>query len=878
MRLRRLLHRLLALGRARRLDRELDDEIIAHLELAERDAVAAGASLEEARFAARRRFGGLDRVKEQHRDDRSIRWIASMLRDARYGVAALGRDRGFTIVAVSVLALGIGANAAMFSLLDGVLLRPLPFPAPDRIVRIWEAPRPGATNATSTLDFRDWRRLGTSFEAMSAEESVSAALTGTGEPVRLPGKAVTSDYFRVFPIAPQLGRTFTPDEDRPGAAKVVVLSHAAWQTWFGGTPDILARRPILDGEARQVIGVLPAGVFDRDEAVFWIPLDVPPARVTRDWHWLTVYGRLRAGATVTQARAQMDGIRASQQEVSPPFKRDWTIVVEPLDGLLVGDALRRSILIAFGAVVVVLLIACANVANLLLARGAARRKEMAVRAALGASRGRLMAQLLTESLVLSLLGGAAGIAIAWALVRAAGPVLAATVPYTADVSLDLRVLAFTACVALGVGVATSVLPSLQATFGSLPAALGQSWRGTSGARAGLRRTIVVGEVALSLVLLCAALLLFRSLSNLEQLDTGVRTYQVMTMSLDLPAQAYSTAGRTALFCEAVTRRLEAAPGIARAGLSTVLPLRWIGNGEGLRVTGVDEPIKVRFKRVDHGYFDALDIPMVAGRGFTPRDRDRAQRVVVINQTLARRLAEAAGMTRPVGASVQLQYAGFDAEPITADAEIVGVIRSERVDDPWRPDPPVLYVPLAQVPDRALKVVVATSTDPAAAMPAIRQAIHDVDPNLPIGDVATMEQVRARTFGVVSRPALLMGAFAALAALLAALGLYGVLSHAVAERRREIGIRMALGARSRQVLAHVLRNALAMVVVGLGLGLAGAAATTRLMRSLLFEVSPLDPFVLSTACVAMLAVGLVAGLVPARRATRLDPVAAVREGE
>jgi putative ABC transport system permease protein len=877
MTLRLLVNRLLALGRARRLDRELDDEILAHLELAERDAIAAGASPEEARRAARRRFGGIDQMKERHRDDRGVPWIETLLKDARHGIASLARDRAFTFVAVGVLALGIGANAAMFSLLDGVLLRPMPFPSPERIVSVHEAPRPGATNATSTLDFRDWKLLGSSFEALSAEQSISAALTGAGDPVRLPGKAVTSDYFKVFTTHALLGRTFTPEEDRPGAAKGVVFSHAAWQTYFGGAADILQRRPVIDGEARQVVGVLPPGVFDRADAAFWIPLEVSAERLTRDWHWLTVNGRLRAGVTLSQARAQMGAIDAALADVTPAYKRDWTIEVDPLGGLLVDDTLRRSILIAFGAVTVVLLIACANVANLLLARGATRRKEMAVRAALGASRGRLVAQLFTESLVLSLFGGAAGVAIALLLIRAAAPVLADAVPYTADVALDVRVLAFTGAIALGVAVLVGILPSLQASAGDLFGGLNQSARGSSGARARLRRVIVIGEVALSLVLVCAAVLLLRSLHNLERLDTGVRTDNVMTASIDLPAQTYSTPEKAAIFSDAIVRRLQAAPGVERAALSTYLPLRWISNGEALRAPGVESPINVRFKRVDAGYFDVFGIQVLMGRGIERRDRTGAPRVVVINQALQKRLADVAGMTSPVGRSVRLLYADYTGTATQYDTEIVGVIRSERVGDPWRPDPPVVYVPLAQAPHLSLKLLVRTAGDADAIVPVVREALRDVDSNLPLGDdVASMEQVRTRTFGLVSRPAWLIGAFAVVAAVLAALGLYGVLAYTVSERRREIGIRMALGARTGDVLSHVLRHALAMIALGLVIGLAGSAALARVLTSLLYGVSPLDPLALAAGCVSMTVVGLLAGIVPASRATRVDPVTALRD--
>jgi putative ABC transport system permease protein len=878
MTVRRAVERLLALVRRRHLDRELENEILAHLELAERDAMARGLSPEEARRAARRRFGGIDQMKEEHRDQRSFRWIETLLRDLRYGLAALRRAPGFTAIVVSVLALGIGANVAMFSVVDAALLKPLPFPQPDRIVRVWEAPLPGVLNATSAPDFLDWKRLAnTVFEALSAEQSISVALTDKDEATRLSGKAVTADYFQVFSTRAQLGRTFSPEEDQPGAAPLIVLSHAAWQSDFGGDPDILHRRAILDGVPHQVIGVLPPGAFDRDETRFWKPLVFTPDQQVRDIHWLTVYGRLRGGVTAAQAGERMQAIHAALTETRSIEDRKATIVVEPLARLLVGAGLQRSIYVAFGAVALVLLIACANAVNLLLAKAASRGRELAVRAALGASRGRLIAQLLTESMVLCLLGGVAGIILAGLLIRVATPILADSLPFTADVKLDLRVLSFAGVVALGVALLAGTFPALRASFSNVAELLNRSVRGSSGAHARLRRAIVIGEVALSLVLVCGALLLFRSLLKLQQLDTGVRIENVITMSVDLPPGAYPTPQKAALFYRAMAQRLQAAPGVSQVGLSTNLPLQWISNGEGMLLPGIPEMVHVRFKRVDPGYFRTLGIPVLAGRGITGQDSEGTPRVVVINQALAARLAEVARVKDPVDQVVRVSTPGYlETRVFIPEVEIVGVIRSERVSSPGDSDPPVVYVPLAQAPSPQVKLLIRTGTEMAAVMPAIREAVREIDPNLPLGDVATMQQVRDRTLSGASRPAGLIGAFAAIAVLLAAIGLYGVLSHTVTLQRREIGIRMALGAGATEVLSHVLRNALSMVAVGIVLGLLGTFALTRVMKNLLFEVSPLDPVALTVACFSIALIGLLAGFLPARRATSLDPVETLRE--
>ena len=878
MTVRRAVERVAALLRNRRLDAELESEILAHLELAQRDALARGLSPAEARRAARLSFGGIEQMKEEHRERRSLPWMETLWRDFSYGVAAVRRAPGFSALVVGVLALGIGANVGMFSVVDAVLLKPLPFAAPDRLTGVWEAPRPGIVNATSAPDFLDWQRLATVFSALSAEQSVSADLVGSNEPVRLSGKEVTAGYFQVFTARTLLGRTFTPGDAQPGAAPVIVLSHAAWQNYFGGDPGILSRRPILDGAPHQVIGVLAPGAFDRDETRFWKPLVFTPDQLaTRDIHWLTVYGRLRPGVTLAQAREQMAAIHAAMTEGAAKEDREASIAIEPLARLLVGDGLQRSVTVAFGAVTLVLLIACANVANLLLAKGATRRRELAVRAALGAGRGRLVRQLFTESLVLCLLGGLAGVAVAALLLRVAKPVLADSIPFTAAVALDFPVLAFAGAAALGVALLAGTLPAMRMAFGNLAQGLNGSARGSSGAHSRMRRAIVVGEVALSLILVSGALLLLRSLLKLQALDTGIRTSQVITMSLDLPVGAYPTPQQAALFYQTAASRVQAAPGVAQVGMTTTLPLRWISNGEAMMVPGVEKLVRVRFKRVDPGYFKTLGIPVLAGRGITAADVEGSTRVLVINQALAARLADVAGYRNPVGKKVRVSCPGYvEKRVFLPEMEIAGVIRSERVASPGYPDPPVVYAPLAQVPSPQIKLLVRTMTEPGAVMPAIRQAIREVDSGLPLGDIATMDQVRDGTLSGATRPAWLIGVFAALSVLLAAIGLYGVVAHLVTQQRREIGIRMALGARGADVVSRVLRHALGTVAVGLALGLAGAFALTRVMKNLLFEVSPLDPLALALACAAMTLIGLFAGLVPASRAARVDPATTLRD--
>jgi putative ABC transport system permease protein len=874
MKLRAAVARVRALYSRRKLDRELDDEILAHLELAERDAIAAGLKPEEARQSARRSFGGIEEMKEDHRDRRSLRWMENLLRDFRYGMGSLAREPGFAAVTVGLLALGIGANSAMFSIVDAVLLKPLPFPEPERMVRVWETP-PGLRNGTTTLTFLDWKRQRDIFEALSVENSTRAAVATSGDPERVSGKLVSADYFQVFGVKPQIGRTFARGEDQPGAPPVVVLSHAFWRTQFAGDPRVLNRDLVLDGEPHRIVGVLPAGSFDRDEAVFWKPLIFAPDQMNRGQHWLTPVGRLRAGVSLEQARAKMTVLRASLDGVI--LLKDWGFTVDPFAQILVGDTLRRSIYLAFGAVVMVLLIACANVANLALAKGANRRKEMALRAALGASRGRLIGQLVTESLVLCLLGGTAGAALGAILLHVAAPLVAASLPFTADLSMDLRVLGFAAAAVMAALILAGLLPSLRTSFGKLSSALNQAARGSSGSSAAVRRTIVIGEVAASVVLICGAALLFKSLAKLRQVDAGVRIDHVMTMSVDLPSAAYPSPDSAARFYESVVQRLQAVPGVEQASVSQGLPLQGVQWGEGMVLPGMRENLLVRLKLVDPWYFGALQIPIEAGRGIENRDRAGAPPVVVINQEVARQLSKTFGIAKPVGRAVGIWVPGYGPIPESlVTLQIVGVIRSERTAGLQAPPELVAYLPLAQAPRQDIKLVVRTRGAPGAAMPGIREAVRQLDPNLPLGDVMTMEQVKQQSMLWARQPTWVVGAFAGVAALLAALGLYGVLAHAVMQQRREIGIRMALGARSGDVLSHILRSAFSMLMVGLAGGLAGAFALTRVLKSLLFQVSALDPVALAVACVLMTVVGIVAAWIPASRAARVDPMTVLRD--
>jgi len=708
--------RLLALFRKRRLDRDLEAEIAAHLELAEQEAIEEGLSPAQARRTARLKFGGIENVKEQHRDRRSIRWVETFWRDLRHGFAAAVQDPGFSLVAIGVLALGIGANTAMFSLVDATLLRPLPFPNPEQLVRVWETPEPDRFNTINTLDFLDWNRLNTVFEGLSVEQELGMAMTGEGEPTRLLGRLVSPDYFDVFGVQPAMGRAFLPGEDQPGSVPVVVITSATWRTQFGSDPAMLNRDIELDGQPHTVVGILPSGPFDRDDVAFFKPLIFRPDQMNRGFHWLRAVGRMKPGITLERAQEEMSTIDASLDGVTPTWKKDWGVLVEPYDKRLIDDGMRRSIQVAFGAVALVLLIACANVANLLLARGSTRSREMAVRAALGASRGRLVSQLLTESLVLCLFGAVAGIGLAQLLMSIALPLVADSLPFTADVGLDFRVLGFSAAATLGVSLLIGLLPSLQTSFGKLSQSMNQGSRGSSASREGLRRAIVVGEVALSLVLLCGSLLLFKSLYNLQQVDPGVRVGEVITMSVNLPPSAYSSPDSARLFYRRVIEQLEAAPGVVSAALASDLPMEGVNEGEGLSVPGRDGGGAVSYKRIDPNYLGVLDIALLAGRGIQQRDSADAPPTALVNEQLAARLLNDYEMDDPIGQTVSVStpnYEGSDGS--SAEYQIVGIVRSEQTEELAAEQEPVFYVSLQQVPRMDAKIIVRASGSETAVM-------------------------------------------------------------------------------------------------------------------------------------------------------------------
>jgi predicted permease len=819
-------------------------------------------------------------------------------KDLRHGLRLLGNNPGFTTVAVLTLALGIGANAAIWSVVDGVLLSPLPYRDPGRLVRVYHAnPGQGVEDgAFSPQDFDDLVRAaaaGGSWESLAAwwfTPGLSGMnLTGEGEPRRLATAMVSRDFFSTLGVAAARGRTLSPEENVPGADRVAVLSDRLWRQAFGADPGIAGRTVLLDGERFTVAGVMPADFqFPSREVDLWAPIsligedDIPHLRALR---WMEVVGRLVPGRDARRgldaAGAETDALLARLAAAYPESNEGWTAArLVPLHESLVGDV-RQALLVLLGAVAGVLLIACANLANLLLARATARGRELAIRSALGAARRRLLRQLLTESLLLSLAGGAVGLLLAQWGVRALVALASGDLPRPDAIQLDARVAAFTFAVSLATGLAFGLLPALKASSvgygaqrrgrpGDLHAALKEGGRGGAG-RGGSRArgALIVAETAVAVVLLAASGLMLQSFWRLTRVDPGVETEGVLALSISIPDTKYESREQLGAYRDELIRRLEALPGVLAVGGGKTLPFAGGGEPYSFTIPGRTgalaelQPQAGAFI-VTPGYFRALGIPVLSGRAFTDRDGADSPPALVVNRALARQVwpgEEAVGKTLLLG---------------DAAIEVVGVVGDVRSDGLAADPGGAVYVPAALAPRSTVKLFVRTAGDPLALAAAAREAIWQVDRDQPISEIATLRELVARDLARPRFLTLLLGLFGALALGLAAVGLYGVIAYAVGRRTHEIGIRMALGAAPHRVLVGVLGRALALTGAGLALGLLGALATTRLLSGLLFGVAPTDPATLVAVALVLSATALAASLQPARRATRVDPLAALRE--
>ncbi len=814
--------------------------------------------------------------------------MESLWQDIRYGARTLYKNPGFTAVAVLALALGIGANTAIFSVVNELLLRPLPFKDPERIAMLWEVTPEGRhQNTTSRANFLQWREQSQSFDGVAAFADRRLNLTGVGDAEEVSAQLASSGLFRILGVEPVLGRTFAKEDSQPGAARVAVLGYGLWQRRFGGDRGVIGKPVTLNGDSYTVIGVMPAGfewhIRSRSgtgrPAEIWTVLPMPAAGSESDGEWqgrfLSVVARLKPGVSFEQADAELKTIERRLSQDSPRFNKDYTTEVIPLREQFVGGV-RTALWILLGAVGFVLLIACANVANLLLARSAAREKEIAVRTALGASRVRVVRQLLTESLLLALLGSVVGLGLAWWGTSALVAISPREMVNLQGVGINLAVLLWTAAISLVTGIVFGLAPALEASRLNLNDALKEGGKG-AGAQSTrsrrLRGALVVAEVALSLVLLASAGLLVKSFVRLQHIDTGFNTENVLTFVLPLAGDKYKDDPQIVAFFRQAEERVRALPGVKSVGMVNYLPLYGgLGSATGFTVEGRPAPPpgtgpSTNVRVADAGYFGALGVPLLRGRNFSDAEQSEARHVVLISQSFARQYF---GGEDPVGKRVSVEM--FDKPDPT---EIVGVVGDARYDSLTDAAQPTVYFPTPELTYSFMTFVVRTDGDPASIAPAVRREIAALDPDQPVSDVRTMNEVMAETLGRARFNTLLLGLFAGLATLLAAVGIFGVMNYSVTLQTREIGLRMALGAEPNRMLALVLKQGLLLTLAGIAIGLAGALALTRLMSSLLFEVGASDPPTYAAIVVLLAAVSLVACYIPARRATKVDPMVALR---
>lgn len=873
---RRLLSKVRSFANNKEANSDFETEIHDHLKLLTERYIRQGMSPEEADQAAGRQFGNTTLLREKRRDIQTIAAIDALGRDLRYAARMLRRNPAFAGAVVLTLALGIGANTAIFSVYDAVILKPLPYGDPERIVMLWEKQPDGHLGSVAPANFVDWRAQASSFSEMAGLNPFSNfILTGHGEPARLAGTAVSSNFFRLLGIQMKMGRDFLAEEDQPGKDRVVVLSYSTWLNRLGGKPDALGSSITLNDLSYTVVGVLAPDFelvtnHSRNQPDVWVPLALNLEKLQRGTHPLRVFARIKPDMAFRQMQADLDVVATNLASLYLADNKDKGIAAVPLDQQ-VTEKVRTALTTLLAGVGLLLLIACANVANLLLSRAAARQKEMAVRLALGASRRSLGQQLLTESVLLSFLGGALGLFLAYAAIRLLGGHLPADLPRISGLTVDLRVLVFTASVSLATGILFGLAPLLQTRRGNASQALKQTARVAGGVSSRLRSGLVMSQMAIALVLLTGAALTAKSFWNLLQVSPGFRTEHILTARVSLPASRYPDVSRIAAFQSQVLERVRNLPGIQSAGLTAYLPLSGADNGWAFFIEGRPPlPVGVynmaKYRPVSPGYFETIGIPLLRGRAFTAADSENAPPVVIINQSMARAYW---GQENPVG-----QRLRFGGPAMRTIAGVVGDVRHEGLDGEAKPE---MYVPFTQIPntERRPTIVVRTAVDSAAVTAALRQEITAVDSGLPLDQIETMEQLVSSSVGQPRFRTILLAAFSILALVIASVGIYGVMTYLVSQRIQEFGIRLAIGATPADVLRLVLRQASVLIAGGICLGLLGSAVLSRLIAGLLYGVSALDPLTFAAVAMILSTLALLASYIPARRATRVDPLTALR---
>jgi putative ABC transport system permease protein len=874
---------------------EIVEELSQHLEQEYERALSGGSSEDEAREKALQELRTADLLRRELRNverrvsqdpiasgtRQKINLLADLGQDIRYGLRMLAKNPAFTAIAVIALALGIGANSAIFSVVDAVLLRPLPFKNSNQLVMLWEnATHLGFPRDTpSPANFFDWQKQATTFTGMAAMSERSFNLTGVGEPERLEGRRVSANLFELLGVSARLGRTFVPEDDKAGT-HVVLLSHSLWQRRFGSDPAVIDRALTLDGESYTVVGVMPPLVqlpgFDNRNDQLWVPIAFPAEEAAqRGNHFLEVVARLKPGVTLKQAQVEMDTIAARLEKQYPTYNTRRGAVVVPLHEQVVGE-IRPALLILLGAVGFVLLIACANVANLLLARAAVRQKEIALRLALGASRARLTRQFLTESVLLALFGAGLGLLLALAGIRVLRTFIPVSISQVETITIDGTVLVFTLLIALVTGIAFGLVPAIQGSHFNLNDTLKESGRDSAGGGKGnrIRGLLVIGEVAVSFVLLIGAGLLINSFFHLRNLDPGFRSDHLLTMKVNLSEVKYPDRERRAGFFDEVMRRVHELPGVHLAAVAGNLPLTYNGDSMSISVEGIpDQPPgqqpDVIYRAIGPGYFATMGIPIVRGRDFTDQDNGDAKDVVIISEKTAQQFWPGQD---PIGKRLKPGSSTSNSPW----REVIGIVKDVRQNDFVASPKRQMYFTYRQLKSIAANaLVIRTNIEPMSLAVPVRNAIWSVDKDQTVADIDTMDHIVSQAVARQRFSMLLLGLFAALALLLASIGIYGVMSYSVAQRTREFGIRIALGARRADVLQMTVKQALKLVGAGMLIGLIAAFLLTRVLASMLFGISATDPITFIGISVVLLSVAILASYVPALRATKVDPMTALR---
>jgi len=864
---------------------EIDREMRSHLELQVETNIKAGMSPAEARERAMRSFGNVNRAVDAAYDVKGGGVFETLVQDVRYGARMLAKHKAFTSIAVITLALGIGANTAIFSVVNELLLRPLPYRDADRVVMLWEVTPEGRhQNSTSRGNFRRWREQTTSYQQIAAFTDFRFILTGAGEPEDLAVQMATPELFKVLGVDPILGRTFLPDDAEDGKPPVTVLSYGLWQRRFGGQPSVIGQAITLNDDKYTVIGVMPptfqfhiqqrSGTGRPAELWTILPMPTGPGANERG-RFLSTVARLKDGVTVDHAAAELRTIHRRLSDEEPQFNKNWTAEVLPLREQFFGNV-KRPLWLMLGAVGFVLLIACANVANLLLSLATAREKEIAVRAALGARRTRIIRQLLTESLLLALLGSMLGLAFAWIGIKALMMISPKDLISLQSVGLNVTVLLWTLGVSVLTGIIFGLAPALHVSRLNLNDSLKEGGKSESSQASGSRRlrsALVVSEIALAVVLLASAGLLIKSFIRLQQVDRGFDTDNVLTMVIRVSDSRYKEDSQFVNFFHQVLERIRHLPTVRSAGEVNFLPLYGgLGSSTGFKILGRPEPPPGQgpdcdVRVADSGYFQTMGIPLLRGRNFSDIEQREPRHVILINEALARTYF---ADQDPLGQ--RLDVLMFDTPQ---PAEIIGVVGNVRYDTLIDQAPPAVYFPHPDLTYSFMTLVIRTDGDPTAIAPAVQREIRSLEPNQPVSNVRTMNQVMSEYVGRSRFNTQLLGLFAGLATLLSAVGIFGVMNYSVALRTREIGLRLAIGAQPRQVLLLVLKQGFWLTMVGVVLGLAAAFALTRLLSGLLFGVGAVDAMTFATISVLLVIVSLLACYLPARRAMRIDPLSALR---